>query len=922
MSSVDRQQVKEIFHAAAELAPPDREAFLQTSCAGDAELHREVAGLLSALESAGDFMQQPALVDAGLVATDQSPDSPSTVIGQTIANYQIVSELGRGGMGAVYLATRADRSFDRQVAIKLIKRGMDSDAIIKRFVTERQILADLDHPNIARLIDGGTTENGLPFFVMEYIEGINITRYCDQRELPTTDRLKLFCQVCAAVQYAHQNLVVHRDLKPSNIMVTKEGTPKLLDFGIAKVLSGASSVEVTASIGRVLTPEYASPEELRGLSVTTSSDVFSLGVVLYELLSGHRPFNFESRLPDDAARMITRSQPVKPSVVITQIDTARQTDDAGKHEVTPEAISRSRDGNIDKLRRRLVGDLDNILLKALRKEPDRRYASVQEFSEDIRRHLEGRPVTASPDTLGYRARKFARRHKAGIFAAALVIISMLSATAITTWQARVARRERDKSERRFNQVRKLANSILFEYHDGIAKLPGSTPIREKMVKDALEYLDNLSAESSGDPTLQAELAAAYEKVGNVQGNPYGANLGNQAGALASYRKALAIREALFAVNRTDATAKSDLANDYDLVADILWAQGENDEAILNYRKALALFEELVQSDPKNVRDVGGLDVTLNGIAQVQLQRGDINSALDTYRRALAGAEAVLTTDPTNHDYLSSVAIANLKVGDALTDGHDFDEALPLFERAVEVFSKLAALAENDALAVRLLGLSYSRIALAHTNLRHFDRSLEFNLLAIEQQKHVTLVDPSNVQGQLDIAASYANLGDNYRQWKKFDLAAINAREAIRIYTATLAKDSAYLQAKGNLGVTYLSYAETLVAQGDPNGAVENFNHALDILGQEPVRTAQMQSVAETYVGLGDVARSRASQAKGAARQAEFFTEAQDSYRKAQQVWRELDRQGKIIDDDRRVVNEIQQKLDQCIVALAKLKTVR
>ena len=293
------QQLKSLFNAALEQAPEKRAAFLATACHGDNELRTRVEGLIASHEQAGPFLVSPALVDVGVVTETPEPAAEKEGrVGQHIGPYQIVREIGHGGMGTVYLANRADQTFDKQVALKLIKRGMDSDAIIKRFVIERQILANLDHPNIARLIDGGTTEDGLPYFVLEYIEGTTITRYCDQHRLNTSERLKLFRQVCTAVQFAHQNLIVHRDLKPSNIIVTADGTPKLLDFGIAKLLSAAPAVETTATIGRVLTPEYASPEELRGLAVTTSSDVYSLGVVLYELLSGHRPFNFESRCPE------------------------------------------------------------------------------------------------------------------------------------------------------------------------------------------------------------------------------------------------------------------------------------------------------------------------------------------------------------------------------------------------------------------------------------------------------------------------------------------------------------------------------------------------------------------------------------------------------------------------------------------------
>jgi serine/threonine protein kinase len=452
-------KVKELFSEAVKLDPQERIPFLNQACAADENLRSEVLGLLSAHDSSGDFIQHPALVDVGFMVNDVSTDTNhSAVTGQHIGTYEIIRELGRGGMGAVYLASRADESFDKQVALKLIKRGMDSDAIIKRFVMERQILANLDHPNIARMIDGGTTEDGLPYFVLEYIEGTTITRYCDEHKLNTLERLKLFLQVCAAVQFAHQNLIVHRDLKPSNIIVTKDGTPKLLDFGIAKLLSVDSALVETETIGRLFTPEYASPEQLRGLPITTTSDVYSLGVVLYELLSGHRPFSLASRSPEEIARMITASEPLKPSVVITRHEATPHTDD-GHRSITPEGISRTREGNVDKLRRRLEGDLDNILLKALRKEPERRYASVQDLSADLQRHLTGLPVLAREDTFAYRAGKFIQRNKVSVAAAAVVAITLITATGVTSWQATVAKRERAKAERHFKEVRNLTNSF-------------------------------------------------------------------------------------------------------------------------------------------------------------------------------------------------------------------------------------------------------------------------------------------------------------------------------------------------------------------------------------------------------------------------------------------------------------------------------
>jgi serine/threonine protein kinase len=406
-------------------------------------------------------------------------------------------------MGTVYLAERADAQYEKQVAIKLVRPGCYSESIIDRFRHERQILAGLDHPNIAKLLDGGTSEDGLPYFVMDFIEGLPIDEYCDQRQLSITERLGLFRTVCLAVQYAHRNLIVHRDLKPSNILVTADGVPRLLDFGIARIINpvpSSDAAETTATL-RLMTLEYASPEQVRGEPITTASDIYSLGVLLYRLLTGHSPYRSKSRLASDRVQAICEEEPENPSTAIAR----RVIDEDGNDSITPESVSRHRSSQPDKLRRRLAGDPDNIVLMALRKEPERRYASVEQFSEDIRRHLEGLPVIARKDTLGYRAGKFIQRHKAGVAAAALILIILLAGIEATGRQARLA-------ERRFDDVRKLANSLLFEVHSAIENLPGATSARELLTKRALEYLDKLAAEAGDDPQLQRELAAAYESA--------------------------------------------------------------------------------------------------------------------------------------------------------------------------------------------------------------------------------------------------------------------------------------------------------------------------------------------------------------------------------------------------------------------------
>jgi Tol biopolymer transport system component/serine/threonine protein kinase/tetratricopeptide (TPR) repeat protein len=390
------KQVEEVFESALERAPEERSAYLTHVCRGDEALRSQVETLIASYEKAGSFIEEPALGTAVLPETVVD-ETVNTLIGLRLGSYKIVREIGRGGMGSVYLAMRADDEFQKRVAIKLIKRGMDTDFIIRRFRHERQILASLDHPNIARLLDGGTTEDGLPYFVMEYVEGQPIHHYCDTQKLSTSERLRIFVKACAAVEYAHNNLIIHRDLKPSNILVTAEGTAKLLDFGIAKILNpeiASQTMDPTTAALRLMTPEYASPEQVRGLPATTASDVYSLGVLLYELLTGHRPYRLYNRLPEEMARVICEEEPERPSVVISRIEHIPLGNGSYKVEVTPEAVSKTRDGAPDKLRRQLAGNIDNIVLKALRKEPQRRYNTVGEFAEDIRRHLEGQPISA------------------------------------------------------------------------------------------------------------------------------------------------------------------------------------------------------------------------------------------------------------------------------------------------------------------------------------------------------------------------------------------------------------------------------------------------------------------------------------------------------------------------------------------------
>lgn len=423
MPSERWQRVKELFHAALAMDVAQRAAFLDNACAGDPSLREEVDTLLASDEKAKDFIETPAVE---MAAQSFAGNGTDAMKGRRIGPYQIVREIGHGGMGVVYLAERADQQYQKRVAIKVIRRHLEADSMLRRFRSEQQILANLDHPNIAKLLDGGTTEDHLSYFIMDYIEGLPMDLYCDAHKLPTMERLALFRAVCASVQYAHEHDVLHCDLKPSNFLITAECVPKLLDFGIAKLLNPQSSSpknQFTVTGLRPMTLAYASPEQVRGETVTRASDVYSLGVVLYELLSGHHPYAARSSAPHEMEGMICEHQPEKPSVVISRTETIPGPEGTAQITVTPESVSAVRDGQPEKLRRRLVGDLDNIVLMALRKEPERRYESVERFSEDIRRHLSGEPVLARRDTLWYRSSKFLKRNQAAVLAVALTAVT-------------------------------------------------------------------------------------------------------------------------------------------------------------------------------------------------------------------------------------------------------------------------------------------------------------------------------------------------------------------------------------------------------------------------------------------------------------------------------------------------------------------
>ena len=602
-------------------------------------------------------------------------DGDAPALDRRIGPYRILRELGQGGMGVVYLAARADEQFRKRVALKVIRSGAASEEVVRHFKRERQILAGLDHPNIAKLLDGGTTDDGLPYFVMEHIEGEPLLAYCDSRKLPVAERLKLFQAICSAVQYAHRNLVVHRDLKPGNILVAEDGSPRLLDFGIAKLLNPELAGEAPTATALVMTPAYASPEQASGGRVTTATDVYSLGVVLYELLTGHLPYRLLSRQPLEILKAISEQEPEKPSTAVGRTEDVTAPPGGVALHVTPDRVSSTREGTPDRLQRRLRGDLDNILMLALRKEPPRRYASVEAFSDDIRRYLEGLPVKARQPTAGYRAGKFVRRHVAGVAASAVFVVLLIGfAVAMAVQSARVAR-ERDLAEKEraaAQQERETAQRVsaflvdLFRVSDPSRARGNTITAREVLDRGTTKIATELKDEPEVRATLMTTMGGVYS------------NLGLYDKALPLLEEALQTRKAALGNEHID------VAKSLNSLANLLRVRGDYPGAVARHREALAMLRKLVGNEHAEVAR------NLNNLALALSAMGDYAASEALQREALAMQRKRFGNEHT------SVALALMNLAIVLENQGDYAGAEPLHREALAMKRKLLG---NDDPAV-------------------------------------------------------------------------------------------------------------------------------------------------------------------------------------------------------------------------------
>jgi non-specific serine/threonine protein kinase/serine/threonine-protein kinase len=882
------QQIKQVFQRAIELAPSERKGYLDTACGADAEIRAEVESLLELHETGQHVLDRP-LAD---VAPDFD-DAPSNFVGRRIGSYRLERLLGEGGMGAVYEATRVDDQFQQRVALKLVKGGMYSEDVLRRFRQERQILAGLVHPHIARLLDGGVTPDGQPYFVMEFIDGKPVDKYCSEKRLGIRERLELFRDVCGAVQYAHQNLIVHRDLKPGNILVTSGGDVKLLDFGIAKLLreAGEDAVTQTGTGMHAMTPEYASPEQVRGDSVTTAADVYSLGVVLYELLTGIRPFQLKERVLAEMARIICEEEPTKPSTAVTGT--------GGKSTIG--------DVKPDRLRRDLAGDLDNIVLLALRKEPNRRYSSSEAFSEDVRRYLAGEPVTAHPPSFTYRSAKFVRRHVMAVTAAGLVMAAVAAGTAATAWQARIASRERARAVKRFTDVRELAHSFLFDFNDSLQGVPGATAARRLIVGKGLQYLDTLASESGNDVPLIRELGSAYLRVGDLQGNPGVANIGDSQGALASYRKALAILEPLSVKGDYDSRAEFALA--LTRFGDLLWAMGDSPQALIQYQRALALQEELASQRPADLVQRSRSGYNCNNIGDLYLESNDLDRAEASYAKGLTISKSVAAATPKDSKARLDLALSHMKLGDVAWYRGDWQKALVLYREGTALRESLLAEYPQNSIVRHFLVSSHDSIGDTLAKQGDIDAAVAQYRKSLEIADASASADRANQQAQRDLMVCLVNLSELLEKQGNLREAAEKARLQLSI-ADNIAKqgtpsrlaleDQANARERvGNIAMRMGSLQEAWKLHSASSEIRER------ILATEPTAEAR-RNLCGSYLALERLARQLSSRANSAEDRALWKSRADVAMAHARKVAGEISRQSTITAIDREILDQLRK----------------
>ncbi|HEY0101336.1 MAG TPA: protein kinase [Pyrinomonadaceae bacterium] len=903
MRKEEWREVEELLDAALELAPEERRKFLEEVGGRAPELRREIESLLVCEEGANNFLAAPALAFSAdfFDAPGNDAHGADMRAGQTVGHYRIRREIGRGGMGAVFLAERSDGEFEQQVALKIVRRSFADSELARRFRRERQILASLNHPNIARLLDGGMSADGEPFFAMEYVEGVRIDDYCDAHDLPNEARLSLFLGVCRGVAYAHQNLVVHRDIKPSNILVNAEGTPKLLDFGIAKLLDADQLDEHTRTDFRAFTPDYASPEQVSGGHVTTASDVYSLGVLLREILGGAKitgRASSQKEFVPGVWRSVTPGQKTRA----TNLPTNRE----------------NGDGRARTTRRRFVAaELENIIAMARREEPARRYASVAQLAEDVQRYLDGRPTRAQRDSFTYRAGKFIRRNKLSVGAGLIVALSLLVGTAFALWQARVARGERDRAERRFADVRQLSNALLTEIAPKIERLPGSTEARQAVLTQSLKYLDSLAYESADDLSLQSELASAYEKIGDLQGNPTNPNLSALTDALASYEKANAMRRALLARAPRDFEQRRLLADNYRSLGDIRWQANESAESLKNSEAALSLYTELLAGQR-------GSNLLRISLARTHLSIGKSHATNERYPEAISSfqkavtllAEAERPSPEQKIEISMLLADAHKQIGNSLSWDGKQPEAEAEMAQAVSISESLIAANPHDNRLRTSLHQTYMTMSSVYEE-SNDPLSNEYAFKALKVIEETVARDPADLRARHELAQTYSLLGVTLENIGRNGESILYLEKAVRILQEIMRNETKNRRFKYDLATALTRLGDAVHKQRrfrDSLAALQNAAAVLtDLTNSDPTDNASLRNLANAHDSMAKSHEALAARATTGAEKQSHHQQAKQNYTRALELLHRLEAKNALSTYDRKSLEEMQtilQKYDR------------
>ncbi len=804
MSVPDWNEVDEVFQAALEGPPDEREAVLDRLCGGDDALRREVVSLLEAHDASTDFLRPMAPLPLDEAGAPVDVGAPADV-GATVGAYRLVEPIGHGGMGTVFLAERTDGAFAHRVAVKVMRATLADRDAVRRFQAERQILATLSHPGIVTLIDGGTTPGGQPYLVMEHVEGQPIVQWLRERDASLEARLRLFRQVCSAVHLAHQHGIVHRDLKPANILVTHDGVPKVLDFGVAKLLERpGTEATVTSLLPGPLTPNYASPEQLRGLGVTTASDVYSLGVLLFELLAGSRPYETTGRPVDEVLKQVLDAPTVRPSAV------------AARHEADPQAP------RLPYAARRLRGDLDAIVLKAMHVDPARRYSSAEEVSDDVARWLGGKPVLAREPSLAYVARKFAARHRTAAVAIVVAVVGVVAALGIALWQRQVALRERAAAERRFDEVRGLTTALIFKLHDAVAPLDGSTEARKLIVSEALGYLDRLAAGSQRED-VRLDLALGYKQIGRVQGDPQAANLGEREPALQSFGRALELLAGLRESPALGTKALFETSQTNRLKAQVLNVMGRPDEALAASREALATAQAALERAPG---DDEVRRLVASGHFSMALSERNRPEKLRHWRAAEQAFEALLAGKPDDADRMRNVALVNKYLGGHLQVDGEHAEAERRYQRALELDERRAAAVPANRTVQFDLAIDLANLGSVLAKKGQYAEALGYYERSVAMRERLVASDAKDVLAQQSLAGVLVTVARLRFRMEDLDGTVRDARRALELArnVPTAGENSVRRTAARAL----LVLASVDVAQGRQATACERHRLAFDL----------------------------------------------------------------------------------------------